>query len=121
MQRDPDAVLVLVGPEGEMFLLSRATLARTAVAEDELVSSDETALRVLGALDPAFRVADLGIRTLGGVPAPVIAAPGILDDGEARLTLDEDGGYALLSRAMLEHVRVRPAQHEAVRQAIIAD
>jgi hypothetical protein len=53
------------------------------------------------------------------VPAPVIAVPGILDSGEAQPAIDMHGACALLARAMLDNVRLRPADHARVRAALL--
>lgn len=114
---DPAEVLVLADQAGEIYLIGRKSFALAAIDPDD-APPDGPPLRAIGTLDPTFPIATLGIRTVLGVPAPVVAVPGILDEGEAQLALDLDGGTALLAREMLENVRIRPADHDRVRAAL---
>lgn len=118
-QGSPEDVLVLTAESG-MFLVSRRTFAEVTVGEVAGLDEGDLAgaLRVAGVLAPGYPVIKLGVRTLGGLPAPVMAAPGILDSGEAQVAVGDDGTLALFSLEMLEHVRVRPGDYEAVRAAM---
>lgn len=111
-------VLVLVDAADGLYLIGRRFFSQAARSADE-PSPDEPALRAIGLLDPAFPIASLGIRTVLGVPAPVFAEPGIMDDGAAVAALALDGTYALLSRTMLDNIRIRPSDRARVRAALV--
>src|SRR5438552_289615 len=107
-------VLVLVDEAGEIYLIGRQLFSRAALPAGEALP-DEPALRAIGLLDPAFPIASLGIRTVLGVPAPVFAEPGIMDDGAAVPAIALDGTYVQLSRSMLDNIRIRPSDRARVR------